>query len=81
MKSLIVVAALFLAPAPALAEPSESAPSRLAQQTSSRDFFDAGGRLIGSMTMIGDVSYFTSPDGRVIGIATIVDGRRIYRSY
>jgi|GEM_PF-4881335 len=77
---VIVVAALWLSQAPALANPPENLPPRLAQ-ASSRDFFDARGHLIGSMTMIGDVSYFTSPDGRVVGVSTVVDGRRIYRSY
>lgn len=80
MKTMIFAAALGLAQSQALANPPESAPTRFAQ-ASSRDFFDARGHLIGSMTMIGDVSYFTSPDGRVVGVSTVVDGRRIYRSY
>lgn len=80
MKSIMIIAALGLAPAPALADPPESFPTRVSQ-TNSRDFFDARGHLIGSITMIGDVSYFTSPDGRVVGKASVVDGRRIYRSY
>ena len=80
MKSMILAGALWLAQSPAYAEPSESSPSRPAQ-TSSEDFFDARGHLIGSLTMIGNVRYLTTPDGKVIGVATIVEGRRIYRSY
>ncbi len=80
MKSMIFAAVLWLAHFPAFAESLESAPSRPAQQ-SSEDFFDARGHLIGSLTMIGNVSYLTTPEGKVIGVATIVDGRRIFRSY
>ena len=80
MKSMILAAAFWMAHFPAFAGSLESVPSRPAQQ-GSEDFFDARGHLIGSLTMIGDVSYLTTPDGKVIGVATIVDGRRIYRSY
>ena len=80
MKSMIILAVLGIAHSAAYADPSEGVPSRPVQ-TSSQDFFDARGQLIGSITMIGDVRYFTTPDGRVVGKATVVDGRRIYRSY
>lgn len=80
MKSMIFAGALWLAPSPVLAETLETIPARPAQ-TNSEDFFDARGHLIGSLTMIGNVSYLTTPEGKVIGVATIVDGRRIYRSY
>ena len=80
MKSMLILAALGMAHSTALADPSEGVPPKPVQ-ASSRDFFDARGRLIGSITMIGDVSYFTTPDGKVVGKATVVDGRRIYHSY
>lgn len=80
MKSMIFAAVMWLAQSPAFAEPSEIAPSKPVQ-TNSEDFFDAHGHLIGSLTMIGNVSYFTTPDGKVIGVAKVVDGRRVYRSY
>jgi hypothetical protein len=85
MKAILIVSVFWAAQsvflAPAHAEPNESLPSSPAAQTRSEDFFDARGHLIGSLTMIGNVSYYTTPDGKVIGVATIVDGRRIYRSY
>lgn len=66
----------------ALAEPVEGAPGLApGKAQESTDFYDARGRLIGSRTRIGDASYLTTPDGRVIGVSTTVDGRRVFRSY
>ncbi len=62
----------------ARAEPVEG-DSAKAQE--SMDFYDARGRLIGSRTRIGDASYLTTPDGRVIGVSTTIAGRRVFRSY
>lgn len=85
MKSIIIASVLWAAhtipSAPARAESSVSLPASQAAQGRTEDFFDARGHLIGSLTMIGNVSYYTTPDGKVIGVATIVDGHRIYRSY
>jgi len=85
MKSIVIAGVLWVAQsislAQARAETSDTSPPSPAAQTQTEDFFDARGHLIGSLTMIGNVSYYTTPDGKVIGVATIVDGRRIYRSY
>jgi hypothetical protein len=62
----------------ALAEPVDGASGKAEDST---DFYDARGRLIGSRTRIGDASYLTAPDGRVIGVSTTVAGRRVFRSY
>jgi hypothetical protein len=45
------------------------------------DYTDASGRLIGSVTKIGGVTYFAGPDGVPLGVAETVNGKRIFRRY
>ena len=77
----LLVGAALCPPGMALAEPIDAAAPAMAKGPDSTDFYDARGRLIGSRTRIGDASYLTSPDGRVVGVSTTVDGHRVFRSY
>ncbi len=45
------------------------------------EYFDGRGRLIGSVTEIGGVTYFTGPDGAQLGTAEMVAGQRVFKSY
>ncbi|GLI92037.1 hypothetical protein [Methylocystis echinoides] len=45
------------------------------------DYTDASGRLIGSVTKIGGVTYFAGPDGVPLGVAETVNGKRVFRRY
>lgn len=45
------------------------------------DYTDASGRLIGSVTKIGGVTYFAGPDGAPVGVAETVNGKRVFRRY
>lgn len=48
---------------------------------SSVEFRDAAGRLIGTVTKIGDTTYYAAPDGTPLGTSSVVDGQRVFRSY
>lgn len=45
------------------------------------DYTDASGRVIGSVTKIGGVTYFAGPDGVPLGVAETVNGKRVFRRY
>lgn len=45
------------------------------------EYFDARGRLIGSVAKIGGVTYFISPDGSLQGTAETVLGHRVFKNY
>lgn len=80
LTGLLAGAVLYL-PGSARAEPVDASASTATKGPDSTDFYDARGRLIGSRTRIGDASYLTTPDGRVVGVSTTVDGRRVFRNY
>ncbi len=56
-------------------------PSSEASRSDTRDYFDGRGRLIGTVTEIGGVTYFIGPDGSQLGTAEMVDGQRVFKSY
>ncbi len=43
------------------------------------DYTDAWGRLIGSVTKIGGVTYFAGPDGAPLGVAETINGERVFK--
>ncbi len=45
------------------------------------DYTDASGRVIGSVTKIGGVTYFAGPDGVPLGVAETVNGERVFKRY
>ncbi len=45
------------------------------------DYTDASGRLIGTVTKIGGVTYFAGPDGVPLGVAETVNGERVFKRY
>lgn len=48
---------------------------------SSVEFRNAAGRVIGTVTRIGDTIYYAGPDGTPLGTSSMVDGQRVFRSY
>jgi hypothetical protein len=73
---------LLAAVVPARSEQGgESLVPKAKDSEGTREYFDARGRLIGSVTKIGGVTFFNDPDGKLIGTAETVEGRRIYKSY
>jgi hypothetical protein len=82
MRGILTVAA-FLASAVALcaASAEESSAPKSTDLRDTQDYFDAGGRLIGSVTRIGGVTYFNGPDGRLVGTSETIEGRRVYKTY
>ncbi len=46
-----------------------------------QEFTDAAGRPIGSVTRIGDVTYYAATDGKPLGVARIVNGRKVFKAY
>ncbi len=80
LTSLLAGTVLCL-PGSALAESADTSGPTATKGLESTDFYDARGRLIGSRTRIGDASYLTTPDGRVVGVSTTVDGHRVFKSY
>ncbi len=55
-------------------------PSKLEENTTV-DYTDASGRVIGSVTKIGGVTYFAGPDGVPLGVAETVNGKRVFKRY
>jgi hypothetical protein len=45
------------------------------------EFSSATGRPLGSVTKIGGTTYYLAADGTMLGTSTMVDGRRVFRSY
>jgi len=45
------------------------------------DYTDASGRVIGSVTKIGGVTYFAGPDGVPLGVSETVNGKRVFKRY
>lgn len=82
MRGILTVAFLLATLAAANAEPSnENAGPKLAENGDTQEFFDARGRPIGSVTKIGGITYFNGPDGKLVGAAETIDGRRVYKTY
>jgi hypothetical protein len=82
MREILTAALLLASIAASRAEPAgESAAPKSTESRDTQDFFDARGRLIGSVTKIGGVIYFNGPDGRLVGAAETIEGRRVYKTY
>ncbi len=45
------------------------------------EFSNATGRPLGSVTKIGGTTYYLGADGTMLGTSTMVDGRRVFRTY
>ncbi len=45
------------------------------------EFSNANGRPLGSVTKIGGTTYYLGPDGAMLGTSTMVEGRRVFRTY
>jgi hypothetical protein len=41
----------------------------------------ASGKPLGSITKIGGTTYYIGPDGTMLGTSTIIEGRRVFKSY
>ena len=82
MRSILVPVLLLLSVAAARSETAGvTIAARTADPTETREFRTAGGRLLGTVTTIAGVKYFTAADGTPLGTAEVVDGRRVYRSF
>lgn len=82
MRTILTVALLL---ASIVASKAESAGETMAPRATdagdTQEFFDARGHSLGSVTKIGGVTYFNGPDGKLVGTAETVEGRRIYKTY
>lgn len=56
-------------------------PAGSAAGQSSVEFTNASGQSIGTVTKIGETTYYAAPDGTPLGTSSVVDGRRVFRSY
>lgn len=45
------------------------------------EFTDSVGRPLGSVTTIGGTTYYIGADGAMLGTSSIVDGRRVFKTY
>ena len=86
MRSILIPALLLLSTAAAQCDPTGdpagvTVAPKSPDATETREFRTAGGRLLGTVTVIAGVKYFTAADGTPLGTAEIVDGRRVYRSF
>ncbi|HEY8163260.1 MAG TPA: hypothetical protein VIF34_13485 [Methylocystis sp.] len=45
------------------------------------EFSGATGKPLGSVTKIGGTTYYFGADGTMLGTSTMVEGRRVFRSY
>jgi hypothetical protein len=82
MKRVLFQSALVLAIGSAHAHESEQAKTQPGNERGSTvEFTNASGRPLGSVTRIGGVTYFAGADGRLLGTAETIDGRKVYKSY
>lgn len=90
MRSILIPALLLLSTAAAQCDPAGdptgdpagvTVAPKSPDATETREFRTAGGRLLGTVTVIAGVKYFSAADGTPLGTAEVVDGRRIYRSF
>ncbi len=81
MKPFLVIAALMLGTVAVHGqEPDAATPIQKPEVASgTTEYFDGNGRPIGSVTKIGDVLYFTGPDGEPLGTAERAGDRLIYK--
>jgi hypothetical protein len=45
------------------------------------EFSSATGRPLGSVTKIGGTTYYLGADGTMLGTSTVVEGRRVFKTY
>ncbi len=81
MRRMLAAILLFAAVGSARSEDGASVVPKARDSEATREYFDGRGRLIGSVTKIGGVTFFNGPDGKLVGTAEMVDGRRTYKAY
>lgn len=84
IRAIVILAVLTSSGMAAHAQPDESTiPMHRAsnERSPTVEYASAAGRLLGSVTKIGGIMYFAGPDGRPLGKAETIDGRRVYKSY
>lgn len=82
MRLIVILAALVAPVSLAGATTYEASVDRaMSTESATVDYTDASGRLIGSVTKIGGVTYFAGPDGVPLGVAETVNGKRVFRRY
>jgi hypothetical protein len=79
MRTILTVAVLLSSVLGSKAEPAGETIG--ADRNDTREYFDARGHSLGSVTKIGGVTYFNGPDGKLVGTAETVEGRRIFKTY
>ncbi len=80
MKPFLVIVALMLGSVAVHGqEPGATSVQKPKLTSGTTEYFDGNGRLIGSVTNIGDVLYFTGPDGEPLGTAERAGDRLIYK--
>jgi hypothetical protein len=45
------------------------------------EFSKASGTPLGSVTKIGGTTYYIGADGAMLGTSTMIEGRRVFKSY
>ncbi len=45
------------------------------------EFSNASGKPLGSVTKIGGTTYYIGADGTMLGTSTVIEGRRVFKSY
>jgi hypothetical protein len=45
------------------------------------EFSSASGKPLGSVTKIGGTTYYIGADGTMLGTSTMIEGRRVFKSY
>ncbi len=83
MKPFVATVALMLSTVAVHGqEPDAATPVQKPKVASgTTEYFDGNGRLIGSVTNIGDVLYFTGPDGEPLGTAERVGDHLVYKTH
>jgi hypothetical protein len=82
MKRVLLLTALVLAACSAHALEAEPAKEPVSKDSGSTvEFTSPSGRPLGSVTRLGGITYFTGADGRLLGTAETIDGRKVFKSY
>jgi hypothetical protein len=77
----VILAAAFLTIGAVHSAIAEEAPPPQPGGARAVEFFGANGRPLGAVTTIAGVTYYISADGATVATSTIVEGRRVYKSY
>ncbi len=63
------------------AKSSQDQVSHLSRGVATIEFSTASGKPLGSVTEIAGTTYYLGADGTMLGTSTMVEGRRVFRSY